>query len=55
MIYKYKFTCEYTKSPQKFEEIIEYDNEPSEDELEADYNDWLSRYVVGDWERENND
>ena len=27
-------------------------NEPSEDELQDDYNDWLSRYVVGGWERE---
>jgi hypothetical protein len=55
MTYKYKFTCEYTKSVQTFEEIIEYDHEPSEDELEEDYNDWLSRYVVGGWERESND
>jgi hypothetical protein len=55
MTYKYKFTCEYTKSVQTFKEIIEYDNEPSEDELEEDYNDWLSRYVVGGWERESND
>ena len=23
--------------------------------LEEDYNDWLSRYVVGGWERESND
>ena len=53
MTYKYKFTCAYTKSPQRpFEEIIEYDYEPSEDELEADYIDWLSRFVVGGWERE---
>lgn len=53
MIYKYKFTCEYTKSAQRpFEEIVEYDHEPTEDELQDDYNDWLSRYVVGGWERE---
>ncbi|MCR5440278.1 MAG: hypothetical protein K6F01_12715 [Selenomonas sp.] len=52
MTYKYKFTCEYTRSAQTFEEIIEYDYEPSEDELEADYNDWASRYAVGGWERE---
>ncbi len=52
MTYKYKFTCEYVKSMQRpFEEIIEYDYEPSEDELEADYNDWLSRFVVGEYER----
>jgi hypothetical protein len=55
MTYKYKFTCEYTKSVQTFEETIEYDHEPSEDELEEDYNDWLSRYVVGGWEHGNND
>lgn len=37
MIYKYKFTCEYTKSPQRpFEKIVEYDYEPSEEELECD-------------------
>ena len=46
MIYRYKFLCEYTKSPQRpFEEIIEYDHEPSEDELEEDYNAWLSKFV----------
>lgn len=56
MTYKYKFTCKYTKSPQRpFEETVVYDYEPTEDELEADYNDWLSRYVVGGWERESND
>ena len=56
MTYKYKFTCEYTKSPQRpFEKIVEYDYEPSEEEIECDYNDWLSRYVVGGWERESND
>ncbi len=56
MTYKYKFTCEYVQSMQRpFEEIIEYDHEPSEDELQDDYNDWLSGYVVGGWERENND
>ena len=52
MKYKYKFTCEYTKSAQSFKEIIEYDHEPSEDELESYFNDWLSNYVVGEWERE---
>lgn len=52
MKYKYKFTCEYTESAQAFKETIEYDHEPSEDELESDFNGWLSRYIVGDWERE---
>ena len=52
MKYKYKFMCEYTKhSNGRFEEIVEYDYEPSEDELQEDYNDWLSRFVVGDYER----
>lgn len=56
MAYRYKFTCEYTRSPQRpFEKIVEYDYEPSEETLQADYNDWLSRYVVGGWEPENND
>lgn len=52
MKYKYKFMCEYTKSPQRpFEEIVEYDYEPSEETLIADYNDWLSRFVVGEYEK----
>ena len=56
MKYKYKFTCEYTKNCQRpFEEIVEYEYEPTEDELTADFNDWLSRYVIGGWERESND
>lgn len=29
-----------------------YDHEPTEDELQDDYNDWLSRYIVGGWERD---
>ena len=32
--------------------IIEYDYEPSKDELEADSNAWLSNYVDGEWGRE---
>lgn len=56
MTYKYVFTCEYTKTTLRpFKEVVEYDHEPSEDELQDDYNDWLSRYVVGGWERESND
>ena len=56
MTYKYVFTCEYTKVVLiPFQEVVEYDHEPSEDELEADYNDWLSRYVVGGWERDEDD
>ena len=52
MKYRYKFTCEYTKTVLKpFERVIEYDYEPSEDELQEDYNDWLSTYVVGGYER----
>ena len=52
MKYRYKFTCEYTKTVLKpFERVIEYDYEPSEDELQEDYNDWLSNYVVGGYER----
>ena len=52
MTYKYVFTCEYTKTILRpFKEVIEYDHEPSEDELQDDYNDWLSNYVVGGYER----
>jgi hypothetical protein len=54
MTYKYVFTCEYTKvaAIRPFREVVEYDHEPTEDELLCDYNDWLSNYVVGGWERE---
>ena len=33
--------------------IIEYDYEPSKDELEADFNGWLSNYVDGEWDVKN--
>ena len=51
MTYKYVFTCEYTKvaAIRPFREVVEYDHEPTEDELLCDYNDWLSNYVVGGW------
>lgn len=53
MTYKYVFTCEYTKvALRPFKKVVEYDHEPTEDELEADYNDWLSNYIVGGWERD---
>ena len=49
---KYKFTCEYTKYGHgQFEEVVEYDHKPDDDELEADYNDWLSNYIVGGYQR----
>lgn len=52
MKYKYKFTCEYTKiASRPFEEIVEYNYEPSEETLQADYNDWLSNYIVGGYEK----
>ena len=48
---KYKFTCEYTKIYQRrFEEVVEYDHKPDDDELEADYNAWLSDYIVGGYQ-----
>lgn len=56
MKYRYKFTCEYTRTTLRpFEETVIYDHEPTEDELQDDYNDWLSRYIVGGWERESNE
>ena len=48
---KYNFTCEYTKIYQRrFEEVVEYDHKPDDDELEADYNAWLSDYIVGGYQ-----
>lgn len=52
MKYKYVFECEYTKTTLKpFRKVVEYDHEPTEDELQDYYNDWVSNYIVGGWER----
>ncbi len=33
------------------EEMFEYDKEPSEEELQEDYNDWCSNYLDGGWSK----
>ena len=34
---------------------LEYNHKPDDDELEADYNDWLSNYIVGGYRRVKDD
>lgn len=50
-MFKYKFTLSIGYSNASHKEIMEYDEEPSEDELEEDWTQWTYNFIDGGYEQ----